>query len=408
MLNLDSQTVVIVAVALMLANGAVLGFLHAELTPDIQPSAADWRIGTLLMAGGCTLFAMQQFMPPGFVLPAANGAIFAGLTLYWRAVRRFDGLAESYWIYLPAALAVVGIFWFSAVTPRLAIRGIIATLLFAVVGCSAAWSLWTCSPSAQAQPWARRRRVVGFDVSVNRLVVAGVFLLVAFWFILRTIYFVIYPPGEVSLLAPLSFFVSLTFVVFSALPVIGTTAFLLLCFERLRTQAERAAATDFLTGLVNRRTIMLTGRSGFEVARRGRTPYAVAILDIDHFKSINDRFGHDVGDLALQHVAQVLHAHCRGPHLLGRLGGEEFVALLDDADRGAAQTAAERLRHALESAPLSAWPKAPTGTAPLQITISVGVGLTTAEDKNFDDLLHRADQALYAAKAGGRNRVVVA
>lgn len=79
MFHFDTQTFVIVAVFLMLANGAVLGFMHGELPPDIQASAADWRIGTLLMAGGSLLIAAQNFMAPGFVLPSANGCIFAGL-----------------------------------------------------------------------------------------------------------------------------------------------------------------------------------------------------------------------------------------------------------------------------------------------------------------------------------------
>lgn len=89
----------------------------------------------------------------------------------------------------------------------------------------------------------------------------------------------------------------------AVLPVIGTTAFLVLCSERLRAEWERAATIDFLTSLPNRRTISSTGITRFNAAQRSGSTFAAAVVDIDHFKSVNDRFGHDVGDLALQHVA---------------------------------------------------------------------------------------------------------
>ena len=187
----------------------------------------------------------------------------------------------------------------------------------------------------------------------------------------------------------------------SVLPVVGTTAFLLMCSERIRRQWEHAASTDALTGLANRRTLTRVGAERLQRARAQRDPFALAIVDIDHFKSINDRFGHDIGDLALRHVADALAKAAAASALPGRQGGEEFVVLLA-ADRDQAQQQAEHLREAVRSARFR------SGEQEVAITVSIGVTSTTANDDCLDDLLRRADQALYAAKSGGRDCVVLA
>jgi diguanylate cyclase (GGDEF)-like protein len=175
-----------------------------------------------------------------------------------------------------------------------------------------------------------------------------------------------------------------------------------MCSERIRHQWQRAAATDYLTELPNRRTITGSGEAGFQQARRLQTGFAVAVIDIDHFKRINDGYGHDAGDIALKHVARLLAEHCRGPHMVGRQGGEEFVAVLAVANAQEALTAAERLRHAVAAAPVH------ISGQPVHLTISIGVAVLSATDLSYDHLLRRADQAVYAAKAAGRNRVELA
>jgi diguanylate cyclase (GGDEF)-like protein len=184
------------------------------------------------------------------------------------------------------------------------------------------------------------------------------------------------------------------------LPVIGTTGFLLLCSDRIRRDWERAASTDYLTGLANRRTLAAAGELGLRTARAGNGRLAVAVIDIDHFKSINDRYGHDIGDLALQHVARCLASACASRDLPARQGGEEFVVLYHQLDPPQALAAAERARAAVAAQPFCA------AEVTIPITVSIGVTSLRAEDHQFDDLLRRADQALYAAKAAGRNRVV--
>ena len=166
---------------------------------------------------------------------------------------------------------------------------------------------------------------------------------------------------------------------------------------------EVQANTDPHTGLFNFRFLIEHLRREAATAARHDTPLSVLMVDIDHFKSVNDRFGHDVGDLALQHVAAVLAHNCRGPNMVGRQGGEEFVALLEAGTMDDARVAAERMRAAIEGFPLQL--KDASLPPLLPITVSIGIGQIAATDRNFDDVLRRADKALYVAKESGRNRV---
>jgi diguanylate cyclase (GGDEF)-like protein len=383
---MDPLTVVIIATILALLNGGVLGLVHRGLLPDVRPSAADWRIGTLLFAGGLILIPVQSALPAAFILPVYNGCLLLGVALYWRAIRRFYGLPDAWWVFLPGGLATASVFWFAAVTPHLPTRVIAVTVGSLVPLFATAWTL-------------RARNDYGLTTS--RFVLAGLIALLGLFIIVRTIYFATTSTPPKSIMDKQDLMNLLTPFSLGILPVIGTTAFLLMASERVRWQWERAAATDYLTDLPNRRTITGSGVARFNAARRTGGKFAVAIIDIDHFKSINDRFGHDVGDLALKHVAALLNHVCRGPHMLGRQGGEEFVALLDNANPADAHAAGERLRLAIAAHPLD------LSSGPLTITASIGVSTIDAGDKEFDDILRRADLALYDAKAAGRNCVVL-
>ena len=131
-------------------------------------------------------------------------------------------------------------------------------------------------------------------------------------------------------------------------------------------------------------------------------PINVAIADIDHFKLINDRYGHDVGDKALAHFAKML-AHAAPPGMeIARLGGEEFLIVSDSLDRAEFCTAVEAIRTQVEATPLV------TASSAISMTASFGLALTEPKGDTFDGLLGRADVALYEAKATGRNRIVAA
>lgn len=167
-------------------------------------------------------------------------------------------------------------------------------------------------------------------------------------------------------------------------------------------EMEVAISTDFLTTVHSRRYITDAGNAAVDRARDNGFNLAVAIVDIDHFKQINDRFGHPVGDEVLKAVAAAMRATCRDSDKLGRYGGEEFAVLLQGISRDHVLAAAERLRTAVAAVAV------PCGDQTISPTASVGVACLSAEDREFDQLLIRADRALYQAKTQGRNCVVIA
>ena len=158
-----------------------------------------------------------------------------------------------------------------------------------------------------------------------------------------------------------------------------------------------AASIDTLTGLPNRRGVSRALDEAMAHVRRGGR-YAVLLLDVDHFKTINDLLGHRSGDRALAQIGRIIAANIRGFDSAGRFGGEEFLVLLRDASRERAMQVAERLRHAVEFAGLAYADGKP-------VTVSVGVAYARSADTN-GDVVERADRALYRAKNTGRNRVV--
>lgn len=162
---------------------------------------------------------------------------------------------------------------------------------------------------------------------------------------------------------------------------------------------ERSASTDDLTGLANRATFRESCGRDVEQARRTGAPLSLVMVDLDHFKSINDRFGHAAGDDALRRFATVLRGECRAADLAGRQGGEEFVVSLAGTGLAEAAQFAERLRARIEHE---------TASDEAPIRISVGVAELADRHTTADDLIAAADAALYSAKTTGRNRVVCA
>jgi diguanylate cyclase (GGDEF)-like protein/PAS domain S-box-containing protein len=173
--------------------------------------------------------------------------------------------------------------------------------------------------------------------------------------------------------------------------------------KELQWRLEQEAHTDALTGCANRRYFLEL--SGHELARARRhvTEVSVLMLDLDHFKAINDEYGHPVGDLVLQRLIQVCQATLRGEDLVGRLGGEEFAVLLPETGHSKALEVAERLCLAIADSAVAL-----EGHPLLHFTASIGVATMAPDDFGISALLGRADRALYDAKNAGRNRVVAA
>jgi diguanylate cyclase (GGDEF)-like protein len=177
---------------------------------------------------------------------------------------------------------------------------------------------------------------------------------------------------------------------------------------RLYKQVEQVSVTDDLTGLFNRRGFFQLGEREFERSLRFSRPLAALMFDIDHFKGVNDTYGHPVGDQVLRALADCFRRNKRGIDIEGRYGGEEFVLLLPETLLSGASHIAERLRQSIAELVIPVCRA--NGNQPpvdLRITVSVGVAQMAPDIPNLEGLIDRADQALYRAKDMGRNRVVV-
>jgi two-component system cell cycle response regulator len=167
--------------------------------------------------------------------------------------------------------------------------------------------------------------------------------------------------------------------------------------ELLRLQATH----DSLTGLLNRAAILETLQKELARASREGTPVSIIAADLDHFKNVNDTYGHQAGDAVLVEATQRMQASLRTYDAIGRCGGEEFLVVTSGCDAGAAAEQAERLRQLVSARPV----QCVHGTIP--VTVSLGVATTAGDLMHADELLRAADEALYMAKKNGRNRVEV-
>ncbi len=380
--DMHPQSIYLTLSLLSLLTGGVLGLMHRGLAPDVQPAAVLWRIGTLMLALAGVFFAFRGEVPLVPSVMVGNTLAMMGTVLYAHGLRRFFGLAMPAWPYLLVAVGVIALLIFVTWYPVYRARVILASGIMATHMITAA-------------VWVYRRRSLELEVSGRMM--TGVLLACGIVMAMRAVTapFTDVPsplaPGWINVLGGLAG---------AVFPVVGTTAFLMMASERSRIRLQRAAVTDELTGLPNRRALTFAAQQGMaQVAGGGRM--SLILFDIDRFKSINDTHGHEMGDRALVHIAALLRGEVRAPGVAGRFGGEEFLCVLPGADVDEAAALAESLRERLDGSPLV------LPGRELTITASFGVSTVRSDDPSIDRGLARADVALYRAKAGGRNRVEV-
>jgi signal transduction histidine kinase/CheY-like chemotaxis protein len=214
----------------MLLNGGVLGLMHKGLSSALQPAAADWRIGTLLAVGGAIMLAAQSPQSAWLVLPIGNAFLLLCYTLYWRSVRRFDGLPDTPWLFVPALLITLIVTWFVIVQPLLWVRVMVASLGGAAIATGCIYSL------------LKHRSM---QLEISRAVLIVLFGVITGFAVVRVAYFSIYMRHVDSILASDHLLNVLTPLSITVLPIIGTTAFLVMCTQRLRSElAARAIELD--------------------------------------------------------------------------------------------------------------------------------------------------------------------
>jgi len=381
--HFDIRTGVIVCAVLALLIDGLLLVVYRSLPASYRPSLRWWLAGSVLHPVGFLLLGARDMIPGWLSIVVANTLLGVALSCTAISLRMFYGVEQRRArLFLIAGLITTTAFWFSSVDPNQHLRTVLMSALLAVLVGSSARAIF------------RRNGPKGLIPALT----GGVFALGTVMLVFRSLNEMAYPT---DLIFNSSLPHVLAFGVIGLLPVLSTICFLLICTHECQLELERAARVDFLTGICNRRAIEDLAQRVIAAARRHGMPLSMMIIDVDHFKRINDDFGHAAGDRALLETVARIRDSMRVEDLVGRFGGEEFVVVMPNTDAGSARIAAERVRSAFASAPML------IEGSPVTVTVSVGVSLLIAEDAQFAHLLRRADHAMYAAKAAGRNRVMM-
>ncbi|HEY6898838.1 MAG TPA: GGDEF domain-containing protein [Rhodocyclaceae bacterium] len=373
---LDSSSILYTTATLSLVITLILAAMRRGYPRSIG-GLGEWARGGLLMFLASMVFSQRGEWPDFVTVVIANGLLWGGCSLCFIGLCRFaerpvpqQALACA-WAVSIAAMAGATLSG-SPYPIKAAINASFSCGLL-LAGCAV---IWTIRPHNLA---------VRFGLICHG-VAACIFGFRAVWVLLGF-------DTTLSLSDPTPI-QTLFLVNFGVSGALNTLCFLLLANERLHNELRYAAYHDALTDTLNRGCIM--DRLGIELERAQRYghPLSVLLIDLDHFKGINDRHGHLAGDLTLVHFAAGAKAQLRRFDLLGRYGGEEFLTVLPQADATVAAQVAERIRQ---------YAAAGGATVP-EYTVSIGTASTTP-DLSLHDLLQQADRALYRAKNGGRNRV---
>jgi len=382
-MNLDVHTLFMVTIYVEAILGLLLLFVWAQ---NVELRAVCWwGFAHLIRLASIGLFGMYGEVPDLISIDLANALLFAAFAGTWTGSRVFDGRSVE-----PVYLVTGGVLWL--LVCRLPImlddtnmRSLVVSTIVAAYTWLTAYEFWRGCDEPLMSRWPA---VFMFSAS-------------GALFLLRTPMVALLPGAAGDDVFGSAW---MTMLSTESLLLTISSAFILLAMakERIELRHRTAAMVDPLTGISNRRAFL---HDASLLAKRhiaNPRPVTVLQIDLDHFKSVNDRFGHAVGDRVLALFADAVRKSVRGSDLVGRLGGEEFAAILTETTREKAVEVAERIRQnfayvADEVAGLS-----------VRATVSIGLVHCLERTLEIPDLLAQADHALYYAKERGRNRVEVA
>jgi diguanylate cyclase (GGDEF)-like protein len=377
---LDLTTLFVVAICVTSLLGLLLLFVW---TQDRVRALAWWGSAYLVGGASVVIWSIESYISPPLPAGTANAMLFVACGMIWTAARLFHGRPVLWGAMVAGAVVWLG----ACMVPEFTQSSMARIVLSSVI-------VSTYTFLTAAQLWSERRKHL-----LRRWPAIFVPMLHGLVF-LCPIPLASMLPDDNGIVALASGWIAV-FTLEVMLYLVGTAFIVLVLSKERSVRIHRdAASTDELTGLLNRRGFVDTSRQLIEQFAKKKELISVLAFDLDHFKTINDRCGHATGDEALRLFASVASANMRATDLLGRLGGEEFVALLPGSVSDAA-IAAERVRAAFEAAGVT------IGSQVLGATVSVGIAGCEA-GPDIMVLLATADKALYRAKANGRNRVELA
>jgi diguanylate cyclase (GGDEF)-like protein len=379
-MKLDVNTLFMVTIYIEAILGLLLLFAWAQNTAIT--AVCWWGFAHLIRAASVVLFGFYGTVPDLISIDLANALLFTAFAVTWTGARVFDGRPVE-----PVYLVTGAVLWLlicrlPVLADAVQTRAMIASAIITAYTWLTAYEFWRGRGEALVSRWP------------------AIFMLFAHGalFLLRTPLVMLLPwsPNNGMLGS-----VWLTILSFEGLLFTISVAFILLAMAKERTELRHrtAAMLDPLTGIANRRSFLQDASVLAKRHSANPRPTAVLLIDLDHFKSINDRFGHALGDRVLEIFTQAARQALRASDLLGRLGGEEFAAVLYDTSRDKAMAAAERIRAEFAQAARE------VDGRPCGATLSIGLAYCDQPALDVPEMLAQSDQALYFAKENGRNRV---
>nr|WP_315483340.1 GGDEF domain-containing protein [uncultured Undibacterium sp.] len=382
MIAIDPRSVLVVWAALNILFAGMLALVGMQAR-NVK-GVRQWAIADLLI--GIALAIASQITYPSTTLMAGSAAILLGLGLglIYNGIEAFEGRRCRYWIPLLLALTIIannyifGILFFES-----KIRILVNFLLFAIIHgmCVRALFIRIEQPLRTAYWLAAASTGIIFLLAVARIISVA-----------------LTPASETGMFTATGVN-PLVFLFGSLAQMSMSFAFMLMINYTLAHQLNTLATTDALTGLFNRRSLETHANRQLSHSKRTGESLAVMMIDVDHFKHINDQFGHQAGDEVLRKIAALMQSIVRGNDYLARYGGEEFCVLLPATNEAQAYVLGERLRR------LYAELMIPWQHHTLTGTISIGIASNDHHAHNLDSLIAAADLALYRAKNSGRNQV---
>lgn len=383
---MDPRTSILIG-SITCALMAIVVTSLARATPLPVPGFKAWVVGAWMIFGALLMLGLRDWVPPLASVTLGNCLLMLAYVVWLSGTLEYFGKQLKWvpWLVF-VAVATIAVSWFVYSDASFRARVVIVAGVCAVINAYHASIVWH---SARKRDDARATGITATLVWLTALVLI---------YGIRSVHALVFPQGDSGLLTQ-----NLTQIIytgsFTVCNMMLVISFATMASDFVRAFIEVLATRDPLTGILNRRALINAIELEFSHSQRHGHSFCIAMLDIDHFKSINDRFGHLVGDQILTAMCKKVGNLLRPHDVFARYGGEEFLILMPETGLSSAMQAAQRLLGAVAISENDALPA---------ITVSIGLAEWSTEDDSIESLIARADGALYVAKTNGRNCIEVA